>query len=244
MRRQQRFLAALVDKASSAGVLMNPVAFRRVSSALLGSVRADPGFDADALADLGRAMRGFEPSSSEFVSIPVADADFTVPGVGSTVTWDRERADRIFRTLRADRPLAARRRTGPRPVAVEVPPGQVRVEVGNGTRRPGLDRRVTEALRASGFTIAAAAGPAASPARHTVVAYDPSWNRSVRTIAAALPGATLRPVPGQGPVMHVTLGADFRRTRPVRAKDAPPSGAGPRAAPAIPAVTGDQVLCR
>lgn len=61
MQRQQRFLAALVSQATSSGVLMNPMRFRDVTRAVLGSVRADKGFGTDELLDLGRAMRNFSP---------------------------------------------------------------------------------------------------------------------------------------------------------------------------------------
>ena len=75
MQRQQRFLASVVAKATDSGVLLNPSKFEKVSSALLGSVRADPGFGTDEMMALGQAMRGFTPSSSEFVSVPIKNAN-------------------------------------------------------------------------------------------------------------------------------------------------------------------------
>ncbi|WP_449657471.1 LCP family protein [Streptomyces pathocidini] len=232
MQRQQRFLAALMDEVSSGGVLMNPVKFDRVASTLLGSVRADRGFGTDELVDLGKAMRGFKPSSSEFVSVPIEDPSYPVAGLGSTVKWDAAKAGRIFRALRADRPLAhrpAERRAAP----VDVAPQRVRVRVDNGTGRAGLGGRVTRELRASGFATQPP-GNAPAPAKRTVITYDPRWDRSARTVAAALPGAELRAVRGQGPVMRVTLGSDFREVRKVRGT--PQRGVGG-------AVTGDQVTC-
>lgn len=44
MQRQQRFLAALIHKITSSGVLMNPIRFRDVADTMLKSVRADSGF--------------------------------------------------------------------------------------------------------------------------------------------------------------------------------------------------------
>ncbi len=64
MRRQQHFLAALVERATSSGILLNPMRFRDVTRAVLGSVRADEGFGTGELLDLGRVMRNFSPSSS------------------------------------------------------------------------------------------------------------------------------------------------------------------------------------
>ncbi|WP_095757252.1 LCP family protein [Streptomyces xinghaiensis] len=105
MRRQQLFLAALLDRAAESGLLLNPVALDRAAGRLLRSVRADPGLGPEELIGLGRAMRGFTAASSEFVSVPVADPDHRVPGIGSTVLWDRPKAEALFEALREDRPL-------------------------------------------------------------------------------------------------------------------------------------------
>ncbi|MEV6313992.1 LCP family protein [Streptomyces sp. NPDC051776] len=241
MQRQQRFLAALVAKVTGGGVLMNPAKFHQVATTLLGSVRADRGFGTDEMVDIGRAMRHFEPSSSEFVSVPVADPNHPVPGLGATVKWDTEKAGKIFRALRADRPLAARAAHRRAPALVDVAPERIQVRVDNGTGREGLGHRVTRALRATGFVTSGAPRDAGST-RRTVVTYDPGWDRSARTVAAALPGARLRAEYGNGPVMKVTVGEDFRQVRKVRAEDPVQQTAGPGDAD-VTAVTGDQVLC-
>ncbi|MFC3351663.1 LCP family protein, partial [Streptomyces echinoruber] len=247
MERQQRFLAALVDRATSSGVLLNPLKFRDVTRAVLGSVRADRGFGTGELLDLGRAMRDFSPRSSEFATVPVAQMG-VVKGIGSTLKWDQEGAARLFAALREDRPLAGRRVSepdsgpdrapdrGPRPVPVEVAPGQIRVQVENGTRIKGLGRRVDAALAGAGFrTTGRPVDAAERTARHTVVAHDPRWDRSARSLAAALPGSELRAVPGQGPVLRVIAGADFHDVREVRAETPV------RTEPTV--VRGDQVVC-
>lgn len=244
MQRQQRFVAALVKQATGGGVLLNPVKFKEVSSTLLGSVRADRGFGSEQMLALGQAMRDFTPSSSEFASVPVGDASYPVKGIGSTVKWDGPKAARLFESLRQDRPLAPPRPGGgsggrqrPAAVPVDVPPQQVRVQVENGTRIDGLGGRVDEALRATGFDTTRAPGNAASrDVRRTVIAYDPRWDRSARTVAAALPGSELRAVAGQGRTVLVTAGTEYRKVVPVRAED-PYQGGGAQA------VTGDQVVC-
>ena len=107
IRRQQRFLGALVAKATDSGVLMNPVKFNKVASTVLNSVSADRGLGAEEMVSLGRALRGFTPSSAEFASVPLADPDHRVPGLGSTVRWDDAKATLLFRALREDAPLAS-----------------------------------------------------------------------------------------------------------------------------------------
>ncbi|WP_129296040.1 LCP family protein [Streptomyces lydicus] len=239
MQRQQRFLASLIHKITSSGVLLNPIRFRDVADTVLGSVRADAGFTAGDLVDLGQAMRGFTPSSSEFTSVPLRNVAQPVPGVGSTVRWDPVQAPKLFQAIREDRPLAVHRdRTEPRARVVDVPPGQVQVRVGDGGDRPGPDAEVARELHATGFATTGA--PSASPlvrAPRTVIAYDPRWDRSARSLAAALPGAELRPVAGRGPVMQVTVGQGHQAVRRVRAEEPPQRPGG------IATITGDEAVC-
>ncbi|GAA2922052.1 hypothetical protein GCM10011428_43330 [Streptomyces violaceus] len=61
---------------------------------------------------------------------------------------------------------------------------------------------------------------AATPdVKRTVVVYDPRWDRSAKSLAAALPGSELRAVPGLGATLKVIAGTDFERVRKVRAED-------------------------
>ncbi|MEU4272131.1 LCP family protein [Streptomyces sp. NPDC026092] len=242
MQRQQRFLAALIDRMSSGGVLLNPVRFREVATTMLNSVRADAGFGSEQLLSLARAMQGFTPASSEFVSVPVGDMSFPVPGIGSTVKWDAPKAQKLFQALREDRPLAPPRaetadaKGRPKPVVVDVAPKTIRVQVYNGTRTDGLGRKVDDALRATGFNTTRAPRTGEGPERRrTLVEYDPRWDRSAKSLAAALPGAELKPVKGRGATLRVVAGLDFKSVTPVRA-DEPESGP-------FEAVSGDQVVC-
>ncbi|WP_044363235.1 LCP family protein [Streptomyces natalensis] len=267
MHRQQRFLASLIHKITSSGVLMNPIRFKDVAETMLESVRADSGFAANDLVDLGQAMRGFTPSSSEFVSVPLTKENLRLPGGGEAVRWDPVASQQLFQAIRDDRPLArhpgkdapepqdtqdaqdspgakdpkapqdARQPSG---TEVEVPPSQITVRVDNGTLRAGLGATAAKALRATGFRTSGTPGTTAGrhPAAHTVIDYDPRWNRSARALAAALPGARLHPVVRRGPVLHVTLGADFTAVTPVREQQQPPQ---PPAG--VGAITGDQAVC-
>ncbi|NEY33912.1 LytR family transcriptional regulator [Streptomyces sp. PRKS01-65] len=236
MQRQQQFLAALVDRATSSGILLNPLRFRDMIRAVLGSVRADKGFGTDELLALGRAMRDFSPSSSEFATVPIEQMRYPVKGVGSTLKWDAAGAERLFRALREDKPLAAHRpRGGPVP-DVPVEPRHIRVQVENGTLTAGLGRRVDAALAAAGFgTTGAPVNAADRSVRRTVVAYDPRWDRSARSLAAALPGSELRPVAGLGPTLKVIAGTDFTGVREVRAGQPVRQPGG--------VVHGDEVVC-
>ncbi|WP_450266282.1 LCP family protein [Streptomyces griseoluteus] len=236
MQRQQRFMAALIERATSSGVLFNPMRFRDVTRAVLGSVRADNGFGTDELLDLGRAMRNFSPSSSEFTTVPIGQMGFAVKGVGSTLKWDPVKSEQLFTNLRDDKPLGAHPATkAPAATTVEVDPHTVRVRVENGTGTAGLGRKVDAALAATGFATTRRPVTAAHAAARTVISYDPRWDRSARSLAVALPGSELHPTPGLGPVLRVTAGADWKSVHPVK----PPQIATPDA----PVVRGDEVVC-
>ncbi|WSS49585.1 LCP family protein [Streptomyces sp. NBC_01180] len=240
MQRQQRFMASLIAKTTSSGVLLNPVKFRDVASTIFGSVRADKGFGPDEMLSIGQAMRGFEPASSEFTSVPIGQMNYQVKGIGSTVKWDPVKAGKLFREIRADVPIAVHRSAAPKARKVDVPPNQIRVQVSNGTSTTGLAARADKSLRSTGFLSSVAAtvpgGPVTSDSKRTVIEYDPRWNRSVRSLAAALPHAELRPVAGIGSTLKVTLGSDFTTVTPVRADEPDPGR--------FAAVTGDQVVCK
>jgi LCP family protein required for cell wall assembly len=242
MQRQQRFLAALVHRATGSGVLLNPVKFRQVISTMLNSVRADKDFGTEQMLALGRAMQGFTPASSEFTSVPLGNVSYPVKGVGATVKWDEAKSKKLFRMLREDKPLAPhlpgrpQGKPGPEAALVAVKPRQIRVQVYNGTHTDGLGRKVDAALRATGFnTTGAPLNGGSREVRRTYVTYDPRWDRSAKSLAAALPGCELRAAKGQGPTLRVTAGADFRKVRPVRAEEPHRGEFG--------AVTGDQVVC-
>ncbi|WP_443073048.1 LCP family protein [Streptomyces sp. NBC_01451] len=237
MQRQQRFMGSLIAQSTSSGVLLNPMKFRDITRAVLGSVRADKEFGTGELLDLGRAMRNFSPSSSEFTTVPIGRMGYAVKGIGSTLKWDDAKAGRLFRALREDEPLAVRKggrggRSGA-PVRVEVAPQQIRVQVENGTRTVGLGRKVDRALAATGFrTTRVPVNARERGARvRTVIAYDPRWDRSARSLAAALPGSSLRVVRGQGAVLKVTVGTDYQGVRKVRVGE-------------FGVTTGDEVGCR
>lgn len=270
MRRQQKFLAQVIHKITGGGLLTDPVELARAAKTVLGSVRADQGLGTSDLIALAQGMKGFSTSSSEFAQVPLSNVNDQVPGVGSTVVWDARRAGQLWAAIRADRPLAApapagtaapARTAAPAPAGgrAGVDPSTVRVRVTNGTSVNGLAAAAQNALHATGFVTLGLPTTAAHHAPRTVVQYDPRWDRSARTLAAAVPGARLVPSPGQGPVMLLTLGPDFTRVAPPATPPPPASPQSPQSpanpsptAPSAPApasgtssgtVRGDEVAC-
>jgi hypothetical protein len=122
-----------------------------------------------------------------------------------------------------------------------VAPADIRVRVS--AADPAAAQRASAALHATGFRVeAASATPGSRPAGpRTVIGYDPRWDRSARSLAAALPAALLRPVHHLGPVLRVTLADGGPATvRPVRLD--PLAGAASHGAASGP-LSGTQELC-
>ncbi|MEZ0093462.1 LCP family protein [Streptacidiphilus sp. EB129] len=240
MRRQQKFVAQIIAQATSSGTLLNPLRLQGVMTAVLRSVKADESLSTQDLLTLAGRLKDLRPSSASFTTIPPATLNHPVPGWGETVLWDRPRAEALFAALRADTPLTpsappaspspapaatgaagAARATGAAAAAepeVSVPPDWVRVQVLNGAGVPGLGAAAEHELRTAGF--ATTGLPANAPggtgnAQHTVIRYDPRWDESVKTLAAALPGAQLQAVPGLGRTLQVVLGKDYTGVRRV-----------------------------
>ena len=102
VERQQEFLGALIDKATSPGVLLNP--FRNLRLMLNGTnaVAVDDGDHIWSLVRVPFAMRSISGGGGIVTTVPVAGTQ-TVSGAGSVVLWDREKALALFDALRNDR---------------------------------------------------------------------------------------------------------------------------------------------
>ncbi|HYN74610.1 MAG TPA: LCP family protein [Candidatus Limnocylindria bacterium] len=209
IERQQKFLGAMFRKATASEVLLNPVALSSFLDAALKSVKTDKGITRDDILALAARLRQVAAGNVAFLTPPIADYDYRDGVHGSSVRWDAAAAAELFRKIEADEvivpPAAPVGQAGP-----SVAPGAIKVQVLNGAGIAGLARTAAEDLATVGFAIAGApANAATTGAPRTVIAYDPKYDESVKTLAAALPGAQLKAVPGQGDTFQVILGTDY-----------------------------------
>ncbi|OLZ60870.1 LytR family transcriptional regulator [Streptomyces sp. IMTB 2501] len=108
MERQQRFLAALVDKMQSNDVLLNPSKLYPVLDAATSSLTADP--ELASLRGMYQLVRGLRDIPTERVQF------LTVPRESYVYDSNRDQlvepeAEKLFARLRADRPVAVARNT-------------------------------------------------------------------------------------------------------------------------------------
>jgi LCP family protein required for cell wall assembly len=104
VQRQQEFLGSLVDKVTSPGVLLNP--FKSISLLRTGTdaVAVDQAAHVWNLIRFPFAMKAIAGGGGVATTVPVAGGA-SVPGAGSVVQWDRERALALFEALKHDQPV-------------------------------------------------------------------------------------------------------------------------------------------
>lgn len=203
VRRQQRLLLGMLARLTDARTFDDPVATSAAVRALLRSVHTDERTSAATLFGLARSLRRLTPKGMEFATVPISNFDYLVPKWGASLLWDAPRAERLFAAVREDRSIWEDR-TG-RPLPVDMEPATVSVRVD--------DPRVAGELRGNGFDVRGDSRSDGRSAGPTVITYDPEQERYVGTLATALPGARLKPVPGHGLVFDVAVGS---RPQPVK----------------------------
>src|SRR5664280_1428383 len=82
----------------------------------------DSGLSVVDLRELATGLKGLDPAKVTFVTVPLADADHPVDGVGSTVLWDDAQAGALWAAMRTDGVVPGAGAPGPAPAA-GVPPG-------------------------------------------------------------------------------------------------------------------------
>jgi LCP family protein required for cell wall assembly len=221
MKRQQKFVASLVKKATSVDTLLNPVRLDSFLTAVAGSITTDTGLGRDEMLALADRLKGTNPGNVAFMTVPLA-GDKRVPHIGDVLMWDKAKAATLFDAINHDKPIVppVSATASPAPV-VTVAPGQVRLQVLNGTATAGLAGRASSDLAGIGFAIAAPAGNAPAPVgAATVIAYDPRFDQSAKTVAAAIPGSTLTAVSGLGRTIQVTVGTSYTGAQKVKVSTA------------------------
>lgn len=98
---QRAFLTALFTKASSPGILLNPLRAIPLATKGVGSLTVDSGDHIWNLAGLGLAVKSGDLVNT---TVPIGGTP-TVSGAGSVVVWDDTKAQQFFSDLGADRQL-------------------------------------------------------------------------------------------------------------------------------------------
>lgn len=216
--RQQQLLRAMGEQALYSGALLNPLKANSILQAVGESIKTDSGLGADQMKSLLVKLRGINPSSITFLTVPITEADLRVDGQGSTVMWDGQRASALFSSMAQDTVYAK-----PKAITSPIPANSITVSVVNAAGIKGLGTRVTAELRRNGFYVPN--GPSLeelpTPPAITEVVFNPEVAEAAKVVAASIVGAKLKADP-QAFGITVRAGTDYRGSSPVRQ---PSSGA-------------------
>jgi anionic cell wall polymer biosynthesis LytR-Cps2A-Psr (LCP) family protein len=105
MKRQQEFAGAMLRKATSAGVLLNPVKMVDFIGSALDSVVTDEGLNQSDLLTLGKQLRNLSATNVRTLTIPLKYYNYRKNGVSGAVLWDPELAPELFSRIKNDEAL-------------------------------------------------------------------------------------------------------------------------------------------
>jgi len=105
MQRQQQFMSSVIKKASSTGVLLNPIKIVNFMNAAISTIKMDENLSEGDLLNLAKQMRGLSSGNVRTLTVPLSDANGNVPGIGSVVIWDEQLSADLWTRIRDDAAL-------------------------------------------------------------------------------------------------------------------------------------------
>ena len=116
INRQQAFLSAMVQEATSTNLLLRPDKLFRFLDAATKSLTTDPGLgNLNALREVAQSVVGLKSSQVRFVTVPVE----AYPQDRNRVQWSSD-AEALWESIRLDAPLPGAKRA-PRPKPTPTP---------------------------------------------------------------------------------------------------------------------------
>jgi LCP family protein required for cell wall assembly len=101
---QRQFIAALMDKTTSPGTLINPFRMIPLLADVPDAITLDEGDHLHNLPSLGFAMAGASTGETVSTSVPIGGSR-NVPKVGASLLWDPAKSKQLFDALRNDTAL-------------------------------------------------------------------------------------------------------------------------------------------
>jgi LCP family protein required for cell wall assembly len=202
IKRQQKFLGAVVKKATSNGTLTNPTKLYGFLDAATKSVTADKDFTVDEMKKVAGSLQGMSAGKVQFITVPWG-AYAPDP---NRIAWRQPDANNLFAAIRSDNRIQA-----PAPAKqASLPPSQVKVRVLNGTSTPGLAQRVGDQLTARGYSVVNI-GTSPTKPNQTELRYGSGAEQQAAALAQVAPSG--KPVAAQSVtagVVNLILGADWK----------------------------------
>lgn len=105
MQRQQQFMSSVIKKATSTGVLLNPIKIVNFMNAAISTIKMDENLSENDLLNLAKQMRGLSSGNVRTLTVPLSNANGNVPGIGSVVIWDQQLSTELWTRIRDDAAL-------------------------------------------------------------------------------------------------------------------------------------------
>lgn len=239
IKRQQRFLGALIRKSTSGDVLKNPIKLRNFLNAATKSLTLDKDTGLGDLKNLADSLKGLDPAKVSFVTPPIANRDYDPTGQrvegGGRVLLDADGSRALYDSIINDKqdPPTSGPSTAPSPAPspeaprITVAPPDVVVQVFNGAGQPGLATRARTDLESVGFTVAGTPSNRITGAAKSVVRYADGELESARTVATAVSGSVMEADPNlPAGTIELVVGSSYSGVKSV-AVGSPASPAGP-----------------
>ncbi|NKZ08372.1 LCP family protein [Actinomadura latina] len=206
IKRQQKFMGALANKAMSAGVLSNPKKLYSLMNAITKSLTTDKELTPQVMMDIAQEMQGMTSGKLRFVTVPSGPDPADINRVALT-----EAAQPFFAAVRNDKTVPKE----PKPGSSNIPPSQVRVRVYNGSGINGQAGRVASDLESQGFQVTVG-GNAPSTTASTRVLYGTGADQQAQTLAELIPSKPQPAARGKGAtpgVVDLVVGRDWKNLK-------------------------------
>ncbi|HEV2373681.1 MAG TPA: LCP family protein [Streptosporangiaceae bacterium] len=219
---QQAFMSSVIQNVNRTGLLSNSMQLLKIAGIATKALTVDSGLDSvSKLLSLANTLRGLHANDVTLMTMPtVTDNN---PGFSGRLLPEEPQDDLIFHMI-----LAGQNWRHGLPT---LPPGQVKVDVRNGTGTAGLAGKTATGLRKLGFDVVGV-GNAAVPTATTTVTYSGIAQAeaayTLTTGLKSLPaGQNLLPEPapqaGKPGTVTLVIGGDFAGVNP---PPAPAAGQG------------------
>jgi LCP family protein required for cell wall assembly len=235
IQRQQRFLGAMIRKATSSRLLFNPIGLARFLDAATKSLTLDRATSLRDLKGLGDQLRNLDPKRVTFLTAPIANQDYRPPGTSlrGKVLLDDVAGRRLWDSIINDKPAPpkgtpAKKSGSPTTpkITLTVAPADISVRVLNGVGVQGLAARTAAELTSIGFAVTNT-GNAPLGATASVVRYAPNRLDAARTLAAAVPGSVLQEDNSLGRTVQLVIGSSYHGATAVQVGESVPAASTP-----------------
>jgi LCP family protein required for cell wall assembly len=211
INRQQIFLASLAQKIKQSSSLGNPTKLYGLVHDVASSLTTDTGLTLTNMYAIANSLKGLSTKALQFILAPVVPYPLNP---GNQVEFSQPPANQLFRAIARDNHILKTARRADHAKSTPLPtvkPGQVQLQVLNGTSQLGLAATTASQLTAKGFKVAST-GNATGTVGSTVIEYaSASQMPQVNTLAKQIPGATIKQVTSlKGSTLSLVLGSGFK----------------------------------